>query len=166
MPVVKDSDFVLWDSLAICEFAAEIRPALWPADARRRAIARAISAEMHSGFRAIRSQIPMNCRAKRQVAYSSEVLTEIRRVEAMWTQCRQHPAAADGGWLFGQFSIADAMYAPLVLHFDTYGVSLNSIASAYMKHVRDDADVWAWVADALRETAIIDECEVGVERGG
>jgi len=166
VPVFKDGDFVLWDSLAICEFAAEMRPALWPADARRRAHARAISAEMHSGFRAIRSQIPMNCRARRQVAYSGEVLAEIRRVEAMWTQCRQHPSAADGGWLFGQFSIADAMYAPLVLHFDTYGVSLNPIASAYMKQVRDDADVRAWVADALREMEMINECEVGVEQGG
>lgn len=165
VPIFKDHGFVLWDSLAICEFVAERQPALWPADPKRRAHARAICAEMHSGFRAIRSQIPMNCRAERKVAFSGELVEEIRRVEAIWTDCRQHTGAEDEGWLFGRFSIADAMYAPLVLHFKTYGVTLNPTATLYMQHVLDDTDIRAWVADALQEKEIIQECEVGVDCG-
>lgn len=163
VPVYKDHDFVLWDSLAICEYVADRYPDLWPGDLMQRAHARAIAAEMHSGFRAIRGQIPMNCRAKRRVAFSTELQQEIRRVETIWTQCREHPDAAEGGWLFGRFSIADAMHAPLALHFYGYGVTLNPTATAYMAQVLGDTDVRAWMADAVRETEIIEECETGVE---
>lgn len=103
--------------------------------------------------------------AKRRVEFSAELLEEIRRVEAIWTQCREHPGTDGGEWLFGRFSIADAMYAPLVLHFRSYDISLNPTATAYMAQVLGDADVRAWVADAVRETEIIDECETGVEAG-
>ncbi len=161
VPIFREGNFVLWDSLAICEYIAEMHPELWPSECLQRAHARAIAAEMHSGFRAIRSQIPMNCRATgRRVEFSSELTEEIRRVEAIWTQCRQ-ACRAQGDWLFGRFSIADAMFIPLALHFKTYNVVLNEICNAYMQTIFEDLDVKAWIADALLEEAIIEECEVG-----
>ncbi|RJF95273.1 glutathione S-transferase family protein [Noviherbaspirillum saxi] len=161
VPVYRDGEFALWDSLAICEYVAETHPHLWPDDRLQRAHARAICAEMHSGFRAIRGQIPMNCRAShRRVDFSPELREEVRRVETIWSQCRQ-TCTVSGDWLFGRFSIADAMFIPLALHFQTYDVTLNDTASAYLQTVLDDADTKAWVADALQETEIIQECEAG-----
>ncbi len=162
VPVYKDAGFVLWDSLAICEFVAEAHPQLWPMDKLQRAHARAICAEMHSGFRGIRSRLPMNCRAKnRRVELDADLGQEVRRVETIWTECRQHRDATAGRWLFGQFSIADAMYIPLALHFHTYGINMNATAAAYMENVLGDPDVQSWVAGALAEHNIIEECEVG-----
>jgi glutathione S-transferase len=163
VPIFKEDDFVIWDSFAICEFIAEMHPELWPLDSRQRAQARAVCAEMHSGFRGIRGQIPMNCRAThRRVEFSSEVLSEIRRVESIWTQCRLQ-ASVEGHWLFGRFTIADAMFVPLVLHFQTYGVTMNEVCTAYMKAVLNDPVVKSWVEGALLENEIIQECEVGTD---
>ncbi|AZP11641.1 glutathione S-transferase family protein [Undibacterium parvum] len=163
VPVLIQKDLRIWDSLAICETIAERNPKMWPLDASQRAHARAICAEMHSGFRAIRSQIPMNCRAnKRKLMFSPELQAEIRRVEEIWTSCLRQQHSKSSPWLFGEFTIADAMYVPLVLHFKTYGVVMNQICSTYMQMVLNDADVKTWLAAALLEEEIIAECEVGV----
>ena len=117
----------MWDSLAICEYLAERHPErrLWPSDAGERAMARAISAEMHSGFQHLRSNMSMNCRRQLPgLGRTVEVAGEIDRVQRLWGECRARHAA-NGPFLFGTFTIADAMYAPVVLRFRTYAVQLN-----------------------------------------
>lgn len=162
VPVLHDGEVVLWDSLAICEYLAEnYAPSLWPADKAARALARSVSAEMHSGFAALREALPMNCRATgREVVPTAEVQRDIARILAVWDDCRRRFGAA-GGWLFGDFSIADAMYAPVVFRFATYGVAVAEIGRGYMTHVLNDEDVREWQASATAEPDRIDEEEVG-----
>lgn len=143
VPVLYADDFVVWDTLAIAEFLHERVPAagLWPRDAAARALARSVSAEMHAGFATLRKEMPMDIRARRSVTVTSEVRTDIARIEALWTMCRT--AHGRGGeYLFGAWSAADAMYAPVVSRFRTYGVQLSPIAAAYA------AAVWEWPAFA------------------
>ena len=119
VPVLLIGDRPVWDSLAIAETLAEQFPDanLWPADAAQRAHARSICAEMHGGFQALRAAMPMNCRAMgRRVALPEKVTRDIDRMFEIWMDCRQRYA---GDWLFGEFSIADAMFAPVVLRFRT-----------------------------------------------
>jgi glutathione S-transferase len=163
VPVLLDGDLVVWDSLAICEYLAERFPGrgLWPQDARERAHARAISAEMHSGFAALRSALPMNVRATgRRVAYDADVQSDIRRICAIWRDCRARHEGA-GPWLFGTFTIADAMYAPVATRFHTYGVDCDPVAQAYVATVLGSADVRAWIEDAQREKEVVAASEVG-----
>jgi glutathione S-transferase len=143
VPVLYVDDFVVWDTLAIAEFLHERVPAagLWPRDTAARALARSVSAEMHAGFATLRQQMPMDIRARRSAAVTSEARTDIARIEALWTTCRT--AHGQGGdYLFGAWSAADAMYAPVVSRFRTYGVALGPIAAAYA------AAVWEWPAFA------------------
>ena len=162
VPVYVEDGFAIWDTLAICEYLAERHSALWPAERKARARARSVAAEMHSGFMALRSALPMNCRASgRRVAISAGIAADIRRVEAIWTDCRENWRSADGPWLFGDFSIADAMFAPVASRFHTYDVACNETATAYMQTVLDDADVRAWYSDSALETEIIEEDEAG-----
>jgi glutathione S-transferase len=162
VPVFRQGDLTIWDSLAICEYLAELQTSLWPVDTQQRAYARAICAEMHAGFRAIRSQIPMNCRAiKRHVRFSPELQVELKRVETIWSNCRRQAHAGKGPWLFGRFTIADAMYLPLVLHFNSYGVVMNQVCGEYMDMVLNDQDVKTWLVSARLEAEIITECEIG-----
>src|SRR5207237_212251 len=114
------------DSLAICEYLAELAPdaKLWPADRAARARARAISAEMHAGFAALRRDMPMDvCSDKPGVGHTAEALADARRVMEIW---REQLAASGGPFLFGAFTIADAMYAPVTTRFTTYGVELDA----------------------------------------
>ena len=141
VPVLYDGSLVIWDSLAIAEYLHEQRPAagLWPRDSAARALARSVSAEMHAGFGALRSQMPMDMRARRSVPSTLELEQDIARIDALWTACRT--AHRRGGeFLFGAWSAADAMYAPVVSRFRTYGVELSSIAAAYA------AAAWSWPA--------------------
>ncbi|HZM34380.1 MAG TPA: glutathione S-transferase family protein [Burkholderiales bacterium] len=116
VPCLVDGALAIWDSLAILEYLAEREPRLWPADRAERARARAISAEMHSGFAALRQHMGLNVRKRYPGrGRTSEVLEDIRRIEAIWSQ-------AQGPFLFGPFTAADAMYAPVVLRFRTYEV--------------------------------------------
>jgi glutathione S-transferase len=141
VPVLHVEGLVVWDTLAIAEFLHERCPAaqLWPRPARARALARSVSAEMHSGFAALRSQMPMDVRGRHSVPRTPELEEDIARVDALWSACR-NAHDGDGTYLFGAWSAADAMYAPVVSRFLSYGVQLSPIASAYA------AAVWKWPA--------------------
>lgn len=164
VPVLRHGERVVWDSLAICEYLAERFPeaGLWPQESDARAVARSISAEMHSGFTAIRQAMPFNCRAtgRRLAAYSAELLAEVDRVQEIWRDT--HKRFGDGGpWLFGQFCIADAMFAPVALRFATYGPQLDEDARVYVETVRTCAPVREWIAAAEQEMEVIQSSEVG-----
>jgi glutathione S-transferase len=134
VPALHVGEIRLWDSLAICEHLAEAYPEahLWPADARARATARSVVAEMHSGFVALRNHMTMNLRASYPGAgHEPDVEGDIARITAVWEECRTQYGAG-GDLLFGQFTIADAFYAPIVSRFLTYGVSPGGIAGEYM----------------------------------
>jgi glutathione S-transferase len=149
VPVLHDGDLVIWDSLAICEYMAEQFPSLWPSDKRARAHARSISAEMHSGFAALRRDMSMDvCSDKRGQGHTPEALADAKRVQAIWSECL---AKSGGPFLFGAFSIADAMFAPVVTRFKTYGVELDRACSAYSAAVFGLPAMRAWIADAERE---------------
>ncbi len=162
VPVLIDGGITVWDSLAICEYLSERFPAAqgWPADAAARAVARCVSAEMHSGFQALRNEMPMNIRARRAVTPSAAATADIARVVASWESCRSRHGAG-GPWLFGRFSIADAMYAPVVFRFQTYGVALPAVAAAYAGAVRAHPAIAEWVAAGLAETEIVPSDEAG-----
>lgn len=164
VPVLIDGDLTVWDSLAICEYVSEhyLGGDGWPAAVGSRAHARAICAEMHSGFMALRSEMPMNIRARRTVIASNAVLADIQRIDAIWSNCR-HEHGESGAWLFGKFSIADCMYAPVALRFMTYGARLSESSQRYMDSVLNNPGVKAWVEAANRETEIIPEDEAGEE---
>ena len=161
VPVWRDGDLVIWDSLAICEYFAEQVPALWPADAAARAVARSVSAEMHSGFTALRTHMTMNARARgRRVSVTPEIAAEIDRIETIWTDCRRR-FGAGGPWLFGAFSIADAMFAPVALRFVPYGVSRPGVVDDYVATLMADQHLQTWIADAERESEVLEQFECG-----
>ncbi len=161
VPVLVDDGRVVWDSLAICEYLAERFPAagLWPADAAARATARSAACEMHSGFAALRRELPMNIRLDRdRHAWSADAQADIDRVLALWAELRGRHG--DGGpFLFGRFSIADAMYAPVVLRLRSYRVPVSGPTSGYMQSVLDLPPMQAWIAAALAEPERIEAFE-------
>ena len=162
VPALVDGNVHVWESLAILEYLAEKYPQahLWPADPAARALARAIAAEMHAGFGPLRRHLPMNMwRPVTPRQLTPEVETNVRRIEAIWTDCRRG-YGADGGFLFGGFSAADAMYAPVVSRFHTYGVEVGATARAYMDAVMA-LPAWSeWRAAALAEPWVLAEDEV------
>ena len=163
VPVLVIDDEVIWDSLAIAETVAERWPekALWPADPAARAHARAISAEMHAGFAALRESMPMNCRAMgRKVALPDALTADIDRVLEIWSECHQRYGEA-GDWLFGRFSVADAMYAPVVLRFRTYGINLPDSASRYPRRLLESEAIQDWLLASESEIEVIREEEKG-----
>jgi len=162
VPVLWVGDECIWDSLAIAETVNERYAAgrLWPADDRRRALGRSLAAEMHSGFAALREALPMNCRAtQRRVRLGGPVRQDITRIGELWRDARL--SSASRTWLLGDWSIADAMYAPVVLRFRAYAVELSAEARAYVDHALADPDLQAWIATAERERWIIEHEEVG-----
>lgn len=161
VPVWCEGDMRVWDSLAICEYLAERAPALWPADAAARAVARSVSAEMHAGFAALRTGMTMNARARgRRVPITPEIAADIDRIEAIWTDCRKR-FGAGGPWLFGAFSIADAMFGPVVLRFVPYGVSRPGVVDDYVATWMADAHLQAWMAAAEQESEVLEQFECG-----
>ncbi len=165
VPVLYDGDLVVWDSLAICEYVAEAHGG-WPSDPRLRARARAVAAEMHAGFGALREELPQNLRRRGRApgdALSAQCRAEIARVEASWSECL---SASGGPWLFGTFGVADAMYAPVALRFATYGVALGAAATAYVERSEALPSTQAWVDAALRETEEVAEAEALARRHG
>ncbi|WP_295894434.1 glutathione S-transferase family protein [uncultured Vibrio sp.] len=161
VPALVDEQVTVWDSLAILEYVNEryLDGSAWPKDINDRATARAISAEMHSGFMALRNELPMNCRANRSLELSADVLKEIARIDAIWsTQMEQNPE----GWLFGEWSIADAMYAPVAIRCQSYGVSLSERAKVYQQKVLNSAAVKCWFDEASLESDVVENAEVGV----
>lgn len=161
VPALVVDGHTVWDSLAICEWAAERKPDLWPKDPTDRAHARSISAEMHSGFQALRGAMPMNIRATgRNVPITPEIAADIARILDIWSGCRaMHDK--NGPWLFGQFSIADAMFAPVATRLRTYGVDLDETAAAYIDTLYADPDFKDWMAEALTEEDMLRIEEVG-----
>src|SRR5512139_3472604 len=135
VPCLHDGDVVVWESLAIAEYLAERHPGMWPADAKARAFARSMSAEMHAGFRALRNDMTMCIRERIDVQpWSAELKDDIGRVVALWTQARQR-FGEDGDFLFGAFSIADAFFAPVAFRFQTYLVEPIGEAGAYWRRL-------------------------------
>ena len=161
VPVLIDDQRVVWDTLAICEYISEqyLSGRGWPSNPSCRARARAITAEMHSGFVALRTAMPMNCRAKRRLKFSDPVLADIKRVDEIWSD--HYPIEGGDSWLFGEFSIADCFYAPVAFRFETYGAVLTSEASDYMKKLLAHPAIEDWYHDALLETEVIIEDEAG-----
>jgi glutathione S-transferase len=144
VPLLIEGETKIWDSLAICEYAAERTARGLPKDRPARAMARSAAAEMHSGFEALRGEYPMNIRARgRRVAPSLQVLADIARIDEIWSSCRR-TYGAGGDWLFGDFSLADAMFAPVLFRFQTYGAALSPVSERYLQHALADAAVREW----------------------
>jgi len=163
VPALIDGALTIWDSLAICEYVAELDGgrAAWPADRTARALARSVSAEMHSGFATLRELMPMNVRGRdRHVAQTDALREDIARVQQIWTTCRAR-AASDGPWLFGRFSIADAMFAPVACRFRTYGVACDGAAGAYLATLLDHPAMQRWAAAGEAESEVVEISEVG-----
>jgi glutathione S-transferase len=155
VPVLIEGDLHIWDSLAIVEYVNEkVGGRAWPADPLLRAHARAVSAEMHSGFQAMRETWPMHATGSNpHVPLPPQGRADVARVQAIWDDCRTKYAAR-GPWLFGEFSIADAMYAPVVLRFRHYGATgLTASSQAYMQQWLQDALMREWIAEAQKEVS-------------
>lgn len=153
LAVLHDSGLVIGESLAICEYAAELAPeaGLWPADRASRARARTIACEMHAGFTALRREMPMDLGAhKPGVGRTAESLADIARVTQIW---RDELEASGGPFLFGAFTIADAMFAPVTTRFVTYGVELDAVCAKYVHAIGELPEMRAWAHDAAAEPA-------------
>ncbi len=153
-----------WDTLAIAEYVAERAPqlAIWPRDAKARARARSMTAEMHSGFRSLRSLMPMNIRNQHPAkGYTPEVAKDIARIETIWREARREfgTGAGESRFLFGEFSAADAMFAPVVMRFNTYHPPLADDTRAYCDAVTRAPAVAAWIAAAMLEPEFVAEDE-------
>ena len=162
VPVLLDGGLCVWESLAICEYVAELGGLRgWPHEPRARAVARSVCAEMHAGFVNLRMEWPMNARARhRRTVLTPGLEADIDRVDEIWNDCRRRFGAA-GPWLFGDYSIADAMYAPVVLRFNTYGAQVSETARWYMATVLEDSILQSWLAAAKAEPWTIEGSEVG-----
>ncbi len=161
VPVLCHGELHVWDSIAIGEYLCELTGRGLPRLAAARAIARAASAEMHGGFMALRTAWPMNARATgRQTPISAALAADIARIDNLWSECRQR-FGADGPWLFGEYSLADAMYAPVVLRFRTYGAQLSTAAAHYRDTALADPVLRSWIQAAEREPWIIEGDEAG-----
>jgi glutathione S-transferase len=157
VPVLRHGDITVWESLAICEYLAEQFPAarLWPEDKDTRAHARAVSAEMHAGFAVLRANMPMDLRRHWPLAdRMARVKDDIDRVTTIWRDCRER-FGRDGNFLFGDFTIADAMFAPVTTRFVTYGVPLDAASRAYVDAIRDWPAMREWVAASELEPWVI-----------
>lgn len=164
VPVLYTDDWKVWDSLAICEFISEhyLDNKGWPEDVYVRAEARSCCAEMHSGFFALRNDMPMNCRAEnRVVELTPSLIKDIERIDTLWKTLREK-YGHDGQWLFGKFSIADAMFAPVVFRFNTYAIPvLNDLSLQYMNQIFAHPAIQEWLDSSRKEKEIIAESDVG-----
>ena len=162
VPILVHGKNTVWDSLAIMEYAAETWSDrnLWPKNKAARAMARSVSAEMHSGFRNLRNACPMNLRrAIKPVAMNDDIRVDVARLEALWKECRS--AHGRGGpFLFGKFSIADAMFTPIVTRFETYDIKVSNDTQHYMNAVMATPAFHDWKADGLKEKSLYLEDEV------
>ena len=158
VPALKQQDLIIGDSLAICEYLGDLHPdkGLWPRDLRARAVARAISAEMHSGFAPLRAHCPMDMIARTPMSnLPDDVGSNVTRIVEIWKNCRKE-FGAGGDMLFGEFSIADAMYAPVASRFRTYVPDLSQYgddgtAQAYVEAVHSLPAIERWIEEGRRE---------------
>ncbi|AMP07297.1 glutathione S-transferase family protein [Collimonas pratensis] len=156
VPILLVGETPIWDSLAICEYLADQFPDLgmWPQDTLARATARSICAEMHSGFAALRADMPMDIRAhKPGHGRTAGAQADIARVVEIWETCLSE--FGHHQFLFGGFSIADAYFAPVVMRFHSYGVSLAPALQAYAERVQAHPAVTRWMREALAETEVL-----------
>jgi glutathione S-transferase len=161
VPVLIDGDVTVWDSLAIIEYLAERFPErrLWPEDRVQRARARSISAEMHSGFAALRNECGMNLhRPVSAIKLSADAGADIARIQEIWTECRAH-FGKSGPFLFGAFNGADAMFAPVVHRFRTYAIAVTPEVQRYMDVMMASPAFQEWTRAGLAETLVIDKFE-------
>lgn len=161
VPVLLDGDFAVWDSLAICEYVAERHPeaGLWPKDAKARARARSLVAQMHSGFGALRNALPMNIEAHLPgIKLPEAAQQDISRLQAIWHDTRAE-FGQGGPFLFGAFSIADAFFAPVVSRFTTYGIAAAGAVRDYMDAVLALPAMQDWMRDARAEATFVPEDE-------
>lgn len=153
VPCLHDDGFQIWDSLAIAEYLAERHPQMWPAERKARARARSVCAEMHSGFMHLRKAMPMNLKLKlKGKPASPEVQRDIDRIVEIWEDARNNFASGGGPWLFGDFSVADAMFAPVAWRFHIYNVVLPPVAAAWRDAVIAHPAMREWHDAALAET--------------
>lgn len=161
VPVLHHGPLAVWDSLAICEYVSEqlLDGRGWPADPEARAVARSASAEMHAGFQAVRTNLPMNLRGRfRWRSPGPEIEAEVARITGLWADCRARFGGL-GPWLFGEFTIADAMYVPVALRFSVYNTPLEGVAAEYVHTCLTDEHVREWCEGAYRETEELTQFE-------
>jgi len=159
VPCLHDGEVIVWESLAIAEYLAERHPGMWPADARARALARSMCAEMHAGFRDLRNDMTMCIRERIDVRpWSTGLAKDLARVQALWTDARNR-FGSGGELLFGRFSIADAFFAPVAFRFQTYGVPGEGVAGEYAKRLLAHPWLREWEVAALAETAVVEADE-------
>ncbi|OOY35531.1 glutathione S-transferase [Solemya velum gill symbiont] len=164
VPILKENEFEVWDSLSILEYVSEqyLSGQGWPADANARAVARSISTEMHSSFFNVRNELPMNCRKEfNGIKLSEGAVSEIERIKELWRRCRSEYGSG-GEWLFGKYSIADAMFAPVALRFNGYNIQLDGIEKEYVNSVLAHPAIVEWIEAAKLETEVITEDEIDV----
>jgi glutathione S-transferase len=164
VPVLVHNGQSVWDTLAIIEFAAETWPAktIWPKNKKARALARSVSAEMHSGFQALRNACPMNLRRANKLppgGVSEAVAKDIARIEAIWGQCRK-TYGKGGPFLFGKFTAADAMFAPVCARIDTFTIPVSRASRAYVDAILATPAFQQWKKESAAESWIIEEDEV------
>ncbi|MCP4286566.1 MAG: glutathione S-transferase [Gammaproteobacteria bacterium] len=161
VPLLLHDGLEVWDSLAILEYLAELFPDKggWPDEKGARAVARAVSAEMHSSFSGLRNELPMNCR-RRFPGFppSADASRDIQRLLSVWRFCRQR-FGQDGPWLFGKFTVADCMYAPVVMRLVSYGIELDDVSRAYVDNLYNSPAAQAWIAVGKAEEEVIKEDE-------
>jgi glutathione S-transferase len=178
VPVLHDGPTVIWESLAICEYAAELAASsgsaaggharLWPTDKAVRAVARAVASEMHAGFSSLRSQHPMDFVGARLAerlpkAPTPEVQADLARIKALWKELRERYGAG-GPWLFGNFSIADAMFAPVASRFRTYDLPTDEVSREYIATVFDHPAMREWERRAQEEVALSQSSTANLSR--
>jgi len=162
VPAFSAEELTVWDSMAICETLAELYPDknCWPKDLKLRSIARAVSYEMHSGFFEIRNQLPMNCKTSKVFENIDLALqADIDRISEIWRECRNRYSET-GDFLFGEFSIADAMFAPIVLRFNSYGIKVGEVERQYMDRILALPSIQLWITDGCNEKEILQQCEI------
>jgi len=162
VPILKDRELIIWDSLSILEYISEqfLSSSGWPTDSEARAIARSVSAEMHSSFIKVRNELPMNCRKKfNNIKLSSAAEKEVERITWLWQLCRSR-FGKEGEWLFGNYTIADAMFAPIALRFNGYSIPLGEVEQTYVQSVLNQACIKEWIEAGKAEKEIIAEDEI------
>lgn len=161
VPVLSDGELVVWDSLAILEYLAEKYPEThgWPEDSEIRAQARSLAAEMHSGFQALRTHCGMNCRRPvKPKELPENVVRDVERIRQIWNDCKVNHRD-QGPWLLGQFSILDAMYAPVALRFHTYQIDAGSEGRDYVNAILSHLAIVDWIESARHEAEVIQAFE-------
>lgn len=162
VPVLRHGRQTVWESLAIMEYLADIFPEkhLWPRTGSAQAVARSVAHEMHAGFSSLRNACPMNLRrAPKPVSLTDSAMRDVARIENIWRNCREKYGKG-GKFLFGRFSIADAMFAPVVTRFETYAIPVTAETRAYMDNILSTQAFMAWKHAALQETWIVPSDEV------